>query len=401
MDDDKAFELIDAHLDRHTLNDDESDELTSWIKSDPARADAAFFRVFLHSYLRFRIQAGLPAPETSSGRSGRHLIDVSSALRLDNDRPVKRRRSAFWAWGLSAVALTMLVVFSVVAWQGFAHQNAVVPDLGNLWAYEGFDYPSTNLPRGDRGEVIWPTSGGLHGLEGGIGWSEPWRETNSKVAVVVDYERQDNPWQQNDMRKFGPLSYTDVAGNSIETSGHQARTATTPRSITARRFDFRNFPESFRDDGGIGRDGSVVWFSFLAQSSASSAVNNQYSYLVIGSKDVSGFRVGKLGAAPAGNWTAVGLLTGAEVNLKTSDIPSGQKVFIVARIEFREGSEEALIWIDPALSHPPDLKAPDLRLEIPDFRFDGIAIHANHSTDFDEIRFGSSFEAVSPHSHPQ
>jgi hypothetical protein len=37
-----------------------------------------------------------------------------------------------------------------------------------------------------------------------------------------------------------------------------------------------------------------------------------------------------------------------------------------------------------------------LRLTIPDFRFDGISIRANHSTDFDEIRLGNTFQAVAP-----
>jgi hypothetical protein len=151
-----------------------------------------------------------------------------------------------------------------------------------------------------------------------------------------------------------------------------------------------------KDEMGLGRDGSVIWFSFLAQSSLSTADNNRYSYLVIGSKSIAGLRVGKLGAAPSGNWTAVGLLTGAEVNLRTSSFPSGEVVLFVARIIFRPGPEDAVVWINPKLDAEPLTTDAALHLPVPDFRFGEISVHANHSTDFDEIRFGGTFRAVTP-----
>ncbi len=58
MDDTEAFELIDAHLDRQPLTDEQSDALSAWIRTDPQRADEAFFRIFLHSYLRMRLRRG-------------------------------------------------------------------------------------------------------------------------------------------------------------------------------------------------------------------------------------------------------------------------------------------------------------------------------------------------------
>ncbi len=106
---------------------------------------------------------------------------------------------------------------------------------------------------------------------------------------------------------------------------------------------------------------------------------------------VAGFRIGKLGAAPLGNWTAVGLMTGDEVNLRSSVFPSGEMVFMVTRIVFRPGPEDATVWINPRLDVEPQPEDASLKLQVPDFRFDGIAIHANHSTDFDELRFGGTF----------
>ena len=198
------------------------------------------------------------------------------------------------------------------------------------------------------------------------------------------------------MRKFGPLGYSDAKGNILRSAGHQMRTATSPRSITMRRFDRDAFPESMRDENGLGRDGSVLWISLLAQSSLSTADRNRYSYLVIGSKLEAGFRIGKLGAAPSGNWTAVGLMTGSEVNLRSSAFPSGEMVFLLTRIVFRPGPEDALVWINPKLDVEPPEEDASLHLQVPDFRFDGAAIHANHSTDFDELRFGGTFRSVAP-----
>ncbi len=401
MDDAEAFELIDAHLDRQPLTDEQSDALSAWIKADPKRADAAFYRIFLHSYLRARLQHGmLPGPTDLSVINDTSLDDPMeghAAAFLEN-RPRgltaemrSRRRSRVVA------LMACSFVVALIGFLGWSYSQGVFNrPVNTLYAYEGFDYPATVLPKSDQKELQWPKIGGMQGLSGGSGWSGPWQETNSKVAIIVDYKKQEMIWEPNDMRKFGPLGYTDSRGNVLQSTGNELRTATSPRNITTRRFNIEGFPESMRDEQGVGRDGSVVWFSFLAQSSMSTASRNRYSYLVIGTKTVAGLRVGKLGAAPSGNWTAVGLMTGAEVNLRTSSFPSGEVVLLVTRVVFRPGPEDAVVWINPALNSEPLVSDAALRLPVPDFRFREIAIHANHSTDFDEIRFGSTFQAVAP-----
>lgn len=409
MDDSEAFELIDAHLDRQPLTDEQSDALSAWIRTEPQRADEAFFRIFLHSYLRMRLQAGLisggsdvsvlsgvyRAPvvagdEASGGLAGLLTDAVATGRR-------NRRRAAIrWLTGSAALVIAAVAGWWGSGWYGAAALFGVPEPASHTFAYEGFDYPATPLPTAAGEDFRWPTSGGMQDLDGGSGWAEPWQETNSKVAIIVDYARQDTPWESKDMRKFGPLGYSDSNGNVLRSAGHQMRTATSPRSITTRRFDLKAFPTSMQDEKGLGRDGSVMWLSLLAQSSLSTAENNRYSYLVIGSKVVAGFRIGKLGAAPLGNWTAVGLMTGDEVNLKSSMFPSGEMVFLVTRIVFRPGPEDATVWINPRLDAEPQAEDASLKLQVPDFRFDGIAIHANHSTDFDELRFGGTFRSVTP-----
>lgn len=401
MDETEAFELIDAHLDRQPLTDEESDALTAWISADPRRADEAFYRIFLHSYLRTRLQAGLlvGSGELTVVNGSAFGGAADGTLAIDPPLPQATRRIA----GPRSRRGLVLALGSVAAFLGAAlglwslsGRFAVPGPAEAPYAYEGFDYPATVLPQVPDSEFKWPTTGGLDGLHGGTGWDEPWEETNSKVAIVVDYSDKEMHWEPADMRKFGPLGYSDAKGHILQSSGHQMRTATSPRSITMRRFDQKAFPESMRDENGLGRDGSVLWISLLAQSSLSTAERNRYSYMVIGSKSVAGFRIGKLGAAPSGNWTAVGLLTGAEVNLKSSTFPSGEMVLLVTRIVFRPGPESVLVWINPKLDEEPSPDDASLHLQVPDFRFDGAAIHANHSTDFDELRFGGSFRSVAP-----
>ncbi len=397
MDDTKAYQLIDAHLDHLELTEEQSDELSAWIKANPKNTDDAFYRIFLHSYLRMRYQTGasdLGYDQNTLNNTNIDYVDETLAL----PPPSRKSKSGLRNKIILGVVMACLLLNIIIAGVQFAFNpppvtEAAVPDL---LAYEPFDYPATPFTVSREGNIIWPASGGLHGLNGGRGWSEPWRETNSKVAIIASYDEIEFPWDSNDMRKFGPLSFTDETGHSLQIRGNLMRTATTPRSITARRFDFQNFPASVKDKGGLGRDGSVIWFSFLAQSSKSSALHNYYSYLIIGSKEVSGLRIGKLGAAPTGNWTAVGLLTGAEVNLQTSNIPSGQPVFLVGRINFEKGPEDCFVWINPSLETEPSQESATMHLKVPDFRFDGLAIHANHSSDFDEIRFGTTFKAVAP-----
>jgi hypothetical protein len=400
MNDQEAVELIDAHLDRQSLTDEQSDQLTAWIKEDPSRADATFYRIFLHSYLRMRLQSRLiPEPPSQQGGDYSGLIqwqDPVSTLMLLQESPA--RGSARRRWLMSISMAVLVVILASVGWWANSLGWMTLDHSDELYVYEGFDYPATPLESPGSIDFKWPTSGGMQDLAGGQGWDGAWQETNSKVAIIVDYNQRDAiPWEPHDMRKFGPVGYSDSLGNVLQSTGNQLRTATSPRSISTRRFDIQKFPESMRDKQGLGRDGSVVWFSFLAQSSLSTSSNNRYSYLIIGSKMAAGLRVGKLGAAPSGNWTAVGMLTGSEVNLKSSSLASGEIVLFVVRIIFRPGPEEVTIWINPPLNAEPAVADSSLRLQVPDFKFDGLTIHANHSTDFDEIRFGNSFRAVTPH----
>ncbi|HWL08494.1 MAG TPA: hypothetical protein VNQ76_08825 [Planctomicrobium sp.] len=394
----EALELIDAHLDDDDLSEEQITALADWLRENPQHAQRAFHRIFLHSFLRRRLQA--QRLSTSSTRTD--LVPGSTiepsvtaeqfSLQLMENTAVAgkftRRRSVLLLGGL-------LLCLALLAWGGFMYMYSTNPTVEMATAYDGFDYPATSIPAPLPQPQTWPNTGGMQGLSGGIGWAEPWQETGAKVAVIVDHTRELN-WDPKDMRKFKPLGHTDTQGRVLQTTGLQMRTAMGIRSLTSRKLDLTAFPESMIDESGLGKDGTVLWFSFLAQSFNSTAENNRFTYFQIGSREISGFRIGKVGAAPSGNWTATGLLTGAQVNLRSSSVPSGEMAFLVTRLEFRPGPEDAAVWINPSLAAEPKLAEATLRLSVPDFRFDGITINANYSTDIDEIRIGPSFRAVAP-----
>lgn len=402
MSEQEALELLDAHLDDDQLTDQQVEALAAWLKANPQHAQRAFHRVFLHSFLRRRLQARqLPilSESTELIPTAPRDIDLPTDLILPQpsavaapaavtppERKPRRTRPILLASGI-------LLVAALVAGVSLMFSGLLSPKVAEV--YEGFDYAATSIPAPPSDASTWPTMGGLQGLAGGAGWAEPWQESGSKVAVVVDHARETG-WDPKDMRKFKPLGHTDAHKRTLLTTGLEMRTAMGQRSVTSRKLDLNAFPESIREKAGLGRDGAVIWFSFLAQSFSGTVDHGRTTYLQLGSRGVSGFRIGKVTAAPTGNWAAMGLLTGGQVNLRSSTVPSGEMVFVVTRFEFRPGPEEAAIWINPSLASEPHVSTATMQLSIPDFRFDGITINANYSTDIDELRFGQSFRAVAP-----
>jgi hypothetical protein len=396
MNEQEALELIDAHLDDDHLTDQQVEELSVWLRENPQHAEHAFFRIFLHSFLRRRLKAQRLTTQTDrTDLAVREAIDIDASTELHVPQstvvsvPARRsfRRQRFLLGGGIIISAGLVALLSMMFFNAAPQGKAI--------AYDGFDYPATSIPSPAIDSQTWPKRGGAQGLDGGKGWAESWQETGSKVCVIVDHAREMN-WDPKDMRKFKPLGHTDAQGRVLQSTGLQLRTAMGQRSVTTRKLDLTAFPNSMRDEAGLGRDGAVIWFSFLAQSFNTTSENSRFTYLQVGSRDVSGFRIGKLSAAPSGNWAAMGLMTGGQVNLRSSTVPSAEMAFLVTRLEFREGPEDAAVWINPSLAAEPKLADATLRLSVPDFRFDGISINANYSTDIDEIRFGQSFQAVAP-----
>ncbi|QDV49850.1 hypothetical protein [Gimesia fumaroli] len=391
MDDAEALELIDAHLDLQKLSQEQAISLANWLREKPEHEYDAFHRIFLHTYLHQRLQAGsIPSmPQTDLKVSTKtdwiHTPIQVSTYSASMPGPFRARWLKFTSILFCGLAIACCAIYF-----SFPINEE---SISGLFLYEGFDYPqsSSNTTSGDGS--FWPTTGGLQGLSGGIGWEEPWQESGSKVAIIVG-DPAIPAWKPSDMRKFGPLGYSDSEGSVLQSIGRQMRTAAGPTSSTSRRLDLTMFPKMMSDEQGLGTDGTVLWFSFLGQS-FDSAGEGRFAYLQLGTK-TAGFRIGKLASVPSGNWAAVGLFNGAEVSLRASNVPSGEVVFLVTRIIFRPGNEQVDVWINPKLNAEPIATDATFQFTVPDFRFDELSIISRYSTDIDEIRFGRSFQSVAP-----
>jgi len=391
MDDKEALELLDAHLDHEVLTPEQAEQLRAWVLQHPEHADQAFRRIVLHGFLREGLQyAALAAPLEGELREDAHLESplLHGDLITIDDRAVVGTRRPRWLIIGAVIGLCLLV-----GWFGLRSRFMQTTPPAGLWVYEGFDYPPTSppAPLGDGNK--WPTSGGMQGLSGGVGWAGPWQEAAAKVSILIA-DVQANAWRASDMRKFGPLRYSDAQGHVLKSTGIQLRTAAGPTSSTFRSLSPAAFPASLSDEQGVGRDGSVLWISFLAQSFDGRGLGN-FSYVQLGT-DTAGVRLGKLAAVPSGNWSACGIQDGAEMNVRWSDTPSGQAVFMVARITFRPGDDEADLWLNPKLEAEPSASSVTLHVSLPDFRCNQLSIRSRYTTDFDEIRIGGTFHDVTP-----
>lgn len=417
LDEVDAFELVDAHLDQQDVTPEQAAALAAWLKQHPDHADRAFRRIFLHTFLRQRLQYAAMTPGTDLTRVAK-TNDLSeterSALLLNVDEAgvtslsrgnggaaitlgsptvsVVRHAAGVWwrSWGLALGIVGVLVMAA-----GWAISTLFLPAAppSGLWVYEGFEYPPTSppAPLGDGSK--WPTTGGIQGSNGGIGWAEPWREEASKVSILVA-DVVNNAWRANDRRSAHPLAYADAQGRVLKTAGIQLRTAAGPLSKSARSLAVTAFPDSLLADRAVGQDGSVVWLSFLAQSFDGRGLGN-FAYLQLGT-DLAGLRIGKLASVETGNWSAAGVRNGEEVNAVSSELSSGQAVLFVARITFKKGEDVVDIWIDPLLDKEPSGSTAAFHVTLPDFRFDQISISSRYTSDFDEIRLGGTFRDVTP-----
>ncbi|EAQ80819.1 hypothetical protein [Blastopirellula marina] len=377
MDEKEALELIDAHLDGETLTDVQAQALSDWIRENEQQADAIFRRIFLHTFLRRRIQSTMLLTDIDSARE---IRDSPSALLGDANGDRRSRRWMTW----SILVLAFLLVGGLT-YQAFF---GPVPQTSRPFAYEGFDYEGL-----ESEDVESPTIGGLQGANGGFGFATPWIESG-EVEAVVETDPLQHASGMHDMRQFAPLGYTDLNSRTLQVTGRQLRSSGAGKSVSERKLDVSAAPESLRDGEQLGADGSTVWVSFLAQSYDEER-DSRFALVQLGSQK-AGIRIGRLHGAPHGKWAAAALLNGHEVNVKTSQRTTGEVVFVVMKIDFRPGVELATIWMDPPLRQTPADETKTLQLQLPDFRFDTIYLKAIYSTDFDELRFGDTFRDVAP-----
>ena len=226
--------------------------------------------------------------------------------------------------------------------------------------YEGFDYPAG--------------ANALASKNGGIGWNNPWDTGLSDIVA-------------------GGFNYTDGLGNQLVTVGNRA--AADQNSAGNLRFLSNTFSSG------------TVYLSFLLQCT-NSASNFNYAGLSLYSGVAEEIFFGDINAPPNGTLGIErlgfenGFLIGTDASLLN---------LIVVRIDFNAGTtagnEKVSIFVDPSLDAEP---ATAFRFtDVADFSFDRIRIQSGRTSgadpleigQFDEIRVGSTYADVTPHTVPE
>ncbi len=250
-----------------------------------------------------------------------------------------------------------------------------------LIAHEPFEYPHR-----DCCGATWPTGGGVVDLLGGTGWASAWRDdyAHSRATGIAVFPA--DAGVEPDARTTA-LSYTDSGGLELSTSGAQLRTSFGTSSSAWRVIDLtRVDPAWLTEDGRLGASGTRVWLSFLAQSFSGDG-GDRWAYVELGDT----LRIGRHAVEKgAGSW---GLHVMGQTP-QTSSVPSAEPVFIAVAIDFADAQDTVSMWINPDLNAAP--VTPDVTVTLDALEIHRVVVSGRYSTDFDELRIGTTWSSVTP-----
>ena len=268
------------------------------------------------------------------------------------------------------------------------HLYAAAGQTPELIAYEGFDYPHRAV---GYDSDLTPTDGGLYTFMGGSGWAGGWKELQTVSGITGDHYAgiatyDDSSDVSGD--RATPLELYRFRGKkSDHTVAHKMRSSFGDCSVTNRYINTSAVGEDLIKNAQIGADGAEIWVSFLAQS-YNTSTGVRWSFLQLG----PGLRLGRISGSDKWGIQDARNLT----NTDFGTIGTGTPVMFLAKLTFNNGNDLAQVWLDPELSGESDLPAPDMEMTVTDFTFSSVAVIGNYSTDFDELRIGTTFEAVAP-----
>jgi hypothetical protein len=281
--------------------------------------------------------------------------------------------SASRSLGLHALAFSL----------GMAHLGA------ELLVHEPFDYGRRQWTFGsDPGE-------GVHGLNGGFGFPGAWTNNGSLLAGIAT-DAEDFSGGAISGARTAPLSYIDAHGNQLIASDAQIRTA------------FGNNSWNRRPIGAtLGTPGTTAWLSFLGQLHSIPAAD-QTRYAFVELTDWSGASsqsvwIGKVTPVRTGHWG---------INIPSNPYASGvsadfggpimvnEPTMFLVRLDFPEQSWDGTrirVWLNPSnLTDEGTLGAPVYDGRAPHVYYTQIGVAGRISSDFDELRIGTTFDAVTP-----
>jgi hypothetical protein len=268
----------------------------------------------------------------------------------------------------------------------------------SLLVYEPFVYDRR------QGYVSTTITGeGIQGLNGGVGFSTDWFKNvgtnlNSGIPHGADDYAPNTGWGTGVGARSAPLSYTDSFGNSLVTSGNQMRTAFGNAS-----WDRRTLAEP------VGDLGSTVWVSFLTQSNGNSTDSPRFAFVELSNVGANQIWLGKVSPVITGNWGIQLPTRSAEAGGATSadfgdDYRMSAPTMYLARLDFPEtaaGFTAISVWLNPAsLLNEGALGTPVFQSIHSYAPITELAIRGRFSTDFDELRIGTTFDSVTPVPEP-
>jgi hypothetical protein len=272
----------------------------------------------------------------------------------------------------------------------FARRQYGLAAHRELIAYEGFEYG--NRAWGSDANVR-PAGGSVNSLNGGDGWASQWNDIGTRWAGIANFGPGGNGASgiAGDQRATA-LNYVDQSGTSLAVRGGQHRGSFGTGWNSTRQIDTSLISADQLADGRLGKDGTTIWVSFLAQSfnnSGTAGTTQRFAYLQLGDR----LRLGKLENSPTGNWGAQDASPGGTTAF--GKVPSGQESMFLARIEFRPGAERVSVWLNPAsLTDAARNGTPGISIDVADFSFADVSLVGRYSTDCDEIRIGWTFSSV-------
>ena len=254
-----------------------------------------------------------------------------------------------------------------------------------LIAYEGFDYERTQWTDGTTdGE-------GIAGLNGGSGWGGAWSQIGGLNAGIPEGE---DDYGDGFGARTAPLAYTDSFGNALVTSGNQVRTAFGNSSWDRRPLETP-----------LGDAGSTVWVSFLGQAHGL-AGSNRWAFIELANDGGDRLWLGNVNPVSSGNW-GIYLPDRSEGPVSGDageNYPMNEQTLFLMKLDFGNDPTESTaisVWMNPPdLTDESALQAPVFQMDTDYAPYNQVGVAGRYSTDFDEIRLGSSFDSVTPVPEP-
>jgi hypothetical protein len=227
-----------------------------------------------------------------------------------------------------------------------------LPVSGALLAYEPFDYQAGSL---------------LVGKAGGFGFNGPWTEGGFNAQLFDQFKV-----------KTGGLSFGKLATQGTNRVVGEAVLAT-DSGIAGLGRSFTNL---------LGEPGTIFYLSYLYRPDTQS----EYTSVVIGTGSGGELSIGKSGAL---NVYGLSQRGGTGRVPSKAPVTVGQTVFLVIKMEFKDGPDIFTLYVDPEPGRPEPASSA-LKNDFDLMEADTLFLYSRGDWSVDEIRLGTKWNDVTP-----